>query len=234
MRALLTEDERRRAHTASSREWQRRNPAHHGEWYRRNAEEVRAKGRAYHAAHKVEAAARSREWRKCNAEKVRDGKRVYYAANSERERARSRARQAANREELRAKKRAYYADHSEGELARARDWRAAHPEKARAGERAWHAAHPEKKLAANRTRRMRKLSAGGRGVTAAQWAEVLAASLGICAYCNERRPLTLDHIEPLSRDGEHDIDNVSAVCKSCNSSKHNKLLLLWLIDRAAA
>jgi 5-methylcytosine-specific restriction protein A len=88
-------------------------------------------------------------------------------------------------------------------------------------------------FAANGARRKaRKMNAPGRGVTSQQWKAVLDASLGLCAYCNEKRPLTLDHIEPLASGGAHDIDNITAACRRCNCSKRDTLLLVWLAHRA--
>lgn len=91
--------------------------------------------------------------------------------------------------------------------------------------------HRAEESARNATYCARKSLAPGRGVTPAEWQQVLAESLGICAYCNECKPLTMDHIEPLVRGGAHDIDNICAACLSCNSSKNDTPLLLWLAMR---
>lgn len=48
-----------------------------------------------------------------------------------------------------------------------------------------------------------------------------------CAYCEERKPLTADHIVPLSRGGQHAIGNLLPACRSCNSQKHTRLLVEW-------
>lgn len=80
--------------------------------------------------------------------------------------------------------------------------------------------------------RARKAGAPGRGVTAAEWQQVLEDSLGLCAYCNRRAPLTRDHIESLSDGGAHEMDNIAAACRGCNSSKFRKPLLVWLAKSA--
>jgi 5-methylcytosine-specific restriction endonuclease McrA len=41
-----------------------------------------------------------------------------------------------------------------------------------------------------------------------------------CQYCGRRtRDLTLDHVLPRNRGGQHDWENVVAACKSCNHRK---------------
>lgn len=109
---------------------------------------------------------------------------------------------------------------------------AADPEKVKTRVKRYMRRHPTKRAAWWGNHRARKITAPGRGIAPSQWLDILAASLGLCAYCNERRPLTLDHIEPLALGGEHDVDNAAAACKSCNSSKGDTPLLLWLARRA--
>lgn len=49
-----------------------------------------------------------------------------------------------------------------------------------------------------------------------------------CIYCGSQKNITLDHIIPLTRGGTHSIGNLQPLCKSCNSSKNNKLMIEWL------
>jgi hypothetical protein len=65
----------------------------------------------------------------------------------------------------------------------------------------------------------------------------LLASSPLCAYCGD--PITegnrsFDHIDPVSRGGEHSIDNLVVCCQGCNSSKRDHPLLVWLASRHAA
>jgi 5-methylcytosine-specific restriction endonuclease McrA len=172
-----------------------------------------AYGAAYYAKTKERRRARARDIRaRMPAEKrVAKGRvwreanpdyfREHYAANRERVSSRVRRHAAANRERVAAKARRYYEEH---------------PDVGRAG---------------GARRYARKMSAPGRGVSAAEWRDVLDASLGLCAYCGERKALTLDHIDPLSRGGAHDPENLVAACRNCNSSKRQSPLLVWLVRR---
>jgi len=52
-----------------------------------------------------------------------------------------------------------------------------------------------------------------------------------CSYCGDTDRLEVDHIVPVSKGGENNVDNVDNVvvaCKSCNCSKGDKNLIHWL------
>lgn len=163
---------------------------------------LRARVNAHRKKHLAKALAREAEYREANLPKRRAHFVEWRKRNSERERAKSRQRYARN------------------------------PEEHKARNAAWHAANPTANAARCAARHAKKQNAPGRGVTRSQWAGVLEASLGICAYCNERKPLTMDHIEPLGRGGAHDVENIAAVCGTCNPSKNDTPLLVWLARRS--
>lgn len=164
---------------------------------------VRLKVAAYQAAHRDRMAKSYASYRAANRDKMR-----VYAAE----------RRAAHPEKHRAIKAAT---------------RTKNREKIRAAHVAWCKANAEPCAAHAATRRARKRAAPGRGISSAQRREIINAALGLCAYCNERRPLALDHIEPLVRGGAHDPENIAPACKSCNSAKGDSPLLVWLALRSA-
>lgn len=51
--------------------------------------------------------------------------------------------------------------------------------------------------------------------------EAYARQGGRCAYCDEQdlRRMTGDHAIPLAQGGAHDLNNIVAACKRCNSMK---------------
>lgn len=120
---------------------------------------------------------------------------------------------------------------------RAREWRAANPGRARAMCRRYYAAHRAEALADRRTyrqrnrtavrmhnarRRARLRNAPVNDFTARQWRELKALYRGRCAYCGQRRRLTIDHVQPLSKGGSHTMSNIVPACQSCNSSKGDR------------
>jgi len=68
-------------------------------------------------------------------------------------------------------------------------------------------------------------------LTADEWAEILREHDHHCRYCGKKAKLTIDHVIPLTKGGEHSQDNVVPACQSCNSKKRDKLD--WLIVPAA-
>lgn len=50
-----------------------------------------------------------------------------------------------------------------------------------------------------------------------------------CSYCGQPTT-TIDHIEPLSRGGGDDWENLTGACQRCNSSKHTKPMLGWMLE----
>jgi hypothetical protein len=48
-----------------------------------------------------------------------------------------------------------------------------------------------------------------------------------CMYCQSTENITIEHIVPLIRGGQHNIENVGPACFSCNSSKQNQLVNEW-------
>lgn len=54
--------------------------------------------------------------------------------------------------------------------------------------------------------------------------EVLKRDEHTCQYCGSKKNLTLDHVLPRSRGGQHTWENVVAACSSCNSKKGSQIL----------
>lgn len=46
-----------------------------------------------------------------------------------------------------------------------------------------------------------------------------------CLACGDKsKPLTVDHIIPISKNGSNTIDNIQPLCLSCNCSKNDKII----------
>lgn len=148
---------------------------------------------------------------------------------------RAREWEKANPEKARAKRRRNYKN---GGRERSATWRAANKSKVQASQRKYHQ-KPEWKEMNKYRQRMRRATftyqiedAARRvtrkyGIEAAftlvEWLKVIEAFGGGCAYCGVVIDgLELEHIDPLSRGGKHEIGNIAPSCRPCNLSKGSK------------
>lgn len=81
--------------------------------------------------------------------------------------------------------------------------------------------NPEKMRVRNNGRRALRAGNGG-SHTVEEWQRLCETFDWRCACCGERRPLTEDHVLPISKGGTNDIDNIQPLCGSCNSRKKDK------------
>ncbi len=100
--------------------------------------------------------------------------------------------------------------------------------------REWYAAlnatykrdHPEQVRMYSAVRTARKRHVGG-DITTSQWREIKAKYNYTCLCCGRREPdirLSIDHVIPIVKGGTSNIDNIQPLCRSCNSSKHTKII----------
>ena len=87
--------------------------------------------------------------------------------------------------------------------------------------RAWRKAHPEANILKHAKRRARKMKTGGE-FTRKEWLSLCKKYDYRCLRCNKRKPLTADHVVPVSKGGTSNIDNIQPLCRECNSIKHTK------------
>lgn len=59
--------------------------------------------------------------------------------------------------------------------------------------------------------------------TPQEWEHIKALAKHRCVKCKKKKPLTRDHIIPLSKGGTDLITNIQPLCHSCNCRKHNKI-----------
>jgi 5-methylcytosine-specific restriction endonuclease McrA len=72
----------------------------------------------------------------------------------------------------------------------------------------------------------------GNGIYVVTHKEIERLRKGSCFYCgsNEEK-ITLDHVIPIKLGGRHSIGNLVSACQSCNSSKQDKLVMEWKIQK---
>lgn len=79
-----------------------------------------------------------------------------------------------------------------------------------------YALHAKKK----RAKRQAAISATVTTITLSEWNAIKTKQKGRCFYCGKTvKKLTMDHVVPLVKGGEHSLSNIVAACLSCNCSK---------------
>lgn len=143
--------------------------------------------------------AQARAWSEKNAERKRQQRREYYKTNTE--------------HVLRINQRSY-AKHRDKRRAHGREYRQIN---------SWQKRFPERAALNQRVRQHRKRGNGG-AFTAAEWEALCAQYDYKCLCCGEYKPLTVDHVVPVSKGGDSSIANIQPLCQSCNSSKGDRYI----------
>ena len=147
--------------------------------------------------------------------------------------------------------REWHVRHWEHDLEKQRERRRANPAKHTEEVRRYYFAHRDEILLRRRTdpdeiaRRKRYVNSHrdlynsiqnrhrahrrGAVVTASEWGHIKEVFGNRCAYCGRGEvKLEQEHIVPLSRGGEHSMRNLVPACKSCNTSKKNRVIVpMW-------
>lgn len=95
----------------------------------------------------------------------------------------------------------------------------------------WYKNNPEKVLAKSvKARAKRRSKENTQNILSTDFKDWVTAQLKICVYCgcNCTTNFEVEHISPLSKEGQHELDNLAIACHECNQSKGAKELIHWL------
>lgn len=81
-----------------------------------------------------------------------------------------------------------------------------------------------RKVAHYRRARQARIQLQGKPFTHAEWVVLCERYNHRCLCCGEAKPLTPDHIVPVSRNGSSDIENIQPLCIDCNKRKHARTI----------
>jgi 5-methylcytosine-specific restriction endonuclease McrA len=180
--------------------------------------------RAYQRANRERISARDKARRLVDGDKMRAQSRANWAKHKDKRIAYMRNRYQERREEYQAYNRARYPEIAERKRANAKAWRKANPERSKQQLDKWRAENLDKHNENARKRRARLRNAKTRTVTAKDLQRLLSAP---CAYCGAKENITIDHVVPLARGGDHTIGNFLPACKTCNSRKRDSFIMEW-------
>lgn len=177
---------------------------------------------------------RVRRWAENNTERVRIGNHRRYEANKEAHAIANKRRYEANKPARAASAKVWREHNKEQINARRIRYKQANPEAVRESQRqsyqrnkasrlakakTYRKLHPEVKQICEARRYARKKGARGNfGVR--QWRAICAAYDHICLACKTQKPLTVDHVVPISKDGFDCVCNIQPLCLQCNVKKN--------------
>lgn len=173
------------------------------DYYARRAESLRANSRAYRAQNRIACALRDKIYAKEHRDSIRERYRNWTHANAER---------------LKAKQHERYAAMSTEDRARTRRWGKEHPVAMRISRNRWKENNKEKVRLYCRIRRAHMRTQSGK-FTQDEWENLCKQYDYKCVRCGYEKPLTIDHVIPVSLGGSSDISNIQPLCGSCNSKK---------------
>jgi len=122
---------------------------------------------------------------------------------------------------LKEKRRAYYEANRASILAKSKAYQQAHPEVLKKSSKKWAANNQERCRERVQRRRNRKRGNGG-SYTAQEWQELCDRAWNRCLDCGRKKPLSVDHVIPVSKGGTSEISNLQPLCVPCNSRKRDK------------
>lgn len=174
-----------------------------------------------------------REWRKKNPDKEREShlksNAKWWASSKDEINKRRRQWRLDNLELARARGRAAHDRARERDPKKVKDqlqrWRDRNPERWKeireSARRAWLAREPNAMRVHASKRRAKKFANGGTH-TPADIADIFRLQKCRCAYCGKKlnKKYHVDHIEPISKGGSNNRQNLQILCEPCNLKKH--------------
>lgn len=201
------------------------------EHYRKNRRRILAGMKEHYLDNKEAVADRTRAYRQRNVDVIRKRKAEYRQRNKERIAEKKRRYYLDNREKILgahkesaaiAEYMRWYRKEKKVQMAKqAKEYRIANADLLKEKRRLAQPRMRSRKAFAQNRRKARKAGNGG-SHTFEQWIALCERHSFRCVYCGEERSLTEDHVLPLIRGGNDDIENIAPSCGPCNSSKGTK------------
>lgn len=119
-----------------------------------------------------------------------------------------------DREHKKSLVKAWVKAHPDKHAAYVKSWEAANKDHVNAYRARWTRANPASRRATEHKRRQ----AEGE-FTPQEWLDLCTRYGNVCLACGETKPLTVDHVIPVSKGGSNYIDNIQPLCLTCNQSK---------------
>jgi len=174
---------------------------------------------------------RTFEWRKRKLKENPNYCKQEYYRRHESNKANARKYYHSNIEKCLMRQKNWIVNNKEKSLNASRNWKIKNIEQSRTKHRAWMKNNADAVRNYNRKRRALKVKATIHQFSQHELMARMSVFGFVCAYCGG--PFEqIDHVKALSKGGYHCLANLRPSCSKCNSSKHNKPLLVWLMEKA--
>lgn len=150
--------------------------------------------------------------------------RANYLKNKDKLRANNRKWAKENPEKRKEIDRRYRANNREKNRQRMMEYRAKNPQI----RKEWALRNPEKQKLLYTAHSLKRRAVKKYLVTRE---EIQALYSKPCLYCGNKSEIQIDHIIPVSRDGEHRIGNLTSACSTCNLDKRAMFIMEWKLKR---
>lgn len=194
------------------------------EWRESHKSSISLSGKKYRDLHKEEIAERwKKEYYENNGkEKARllaqkYSKTIQYYLYQTKYRKENKAKINTRANKNRANKLEFYKE-------KARVWREAHKEKIREYFQKWRKSDPEHVSIIERNIRHKRRSSIKGSFSKQEWLDLCSKYDNLCLRCGQKKPLTIDHVVPISKGGLNVIENIQPLCKNCNCAKRDKTI----------
>jgi 5-methylcytosine-specific restriction endonuclease McrA len=171
-----------------------------------------------------------------NSNRIKSQIRAKYLADPDRVKSRNLRWYYDNYEDAKLSKRMYRNVHRQEAIDRSKKWRGINCRYKRACDRAYYVNNKQAYYMRNKNRDALYRSAvarSGWNITLDWWSDLVKLYDNKCAYCgvdgssDRYGHLTIEHVIPLSRGGEHADHNIVPACSGCQGSKGAKLCEEW-------
>lgn len=203
----------------------------HAEYYAQNSSKIKERVNKYRLDNKEKIKKAKQKHYQKNKKRLLKKQVRYYADNREIVLENNKNYYSKNKESRNKYRRKYAQEHPQKEKGYRENYQNTHRDKVRAARAAyrsrnpnktneWRAANPDKAKAISQRRRANKCSVEINDFTADQWTQLKEKYNYQCVYCGcVSNKLTMDHIIPISRGGNHTLENILPACQQCNSKK---------------
>ena len=182
------------------------------QYYRENKERIKQYRKQWIQENKEHHKQCQKQWIRENKEQRKEYQKQYRQENKERLKQHQKQYRQENKERIVRRNKQYYQENKE---------------RIKQYQKQWIRENKEYCVAMNQKRvaRLKQLPAN---LMAREWIYIKDIFNHSCAYCGKHsQKLHQEHFIPLSKNGEYTKHNIIPACKSCNSSKNDKLFQEW-------